>query len=136
MNYKVKIEILLCILVLSILVLSILNGVILCKFILFGHDISLLHCIITSFILGLLYHISFLKIYSKYNLLKETNKILTKELKTDKLTKLLNRGTFNNDIQNVTDNERFSAIFIDIDNFRAFNNGHGHAIGDKVLKDV
>ena len=30
----------------------------------------------------------------------------------------------------------YSAIFIDIDDFRNFNNEYGHSVGDKVLVDV
>lgn len=131
MRYKVNAEI-----VISIVILSIINGLILKKVILHGYDISLMHCIFLALIFGLLYYISFLRIYSKYNLLKETNKLLIKELEIDKLTELFNRRTFNEDIKNMSDYEKYATIFIDIDNFRNFNNEYGHSVGDTVLKNV
>lgn len=131
MKYRVKVEIFI-----NILILSILNAVILSKVILHGYDINLMHCIVAAFIFGLLYYVSFLRIYSKYNLLKETNKLLIKELKIDKLTGLFNRRAFNEDIKNIADCEKYAMVFIDIDNFRNFNNEYGHPVGDEVLRDV
>lgn len=131
MRYRVNVEI-----VISILILSIINGVILRQVISHEYNISLMHCTFLAFIFGLLYYVSFLRIYSKYNLLKETNMLLIKELEIDKLTELFNRRTFNEDIKNTSDCEKYSTIFIDIDNFRNFNNEYGHSVGDKVLKNV
>ncbi|RII31847.1 GGDEF domain-containing protein [Clostridium chromiireducens] len=131
MKYKVKVEIFI-----NILILSILNAVILSKVILHGYNINLMHCIVAAFIFGLLYYISFLRIYSKYNLIKETNELLIKELKIDKLTGLFNRRAFNEDIKNIADCEKYAMVFIDIDNFRNFNNEYGHHVGDEVLRDV
>lgn len=131
MKNRIKVEIFI-----NILILSILNAVVLSKVILHGYDINLMHCIIATFIFGLLYYISFLRIYSKYNLLKETNKSLIKELEIDKLTELFNRRTFDEDMKNMINDENYAGIFIDIDNFRNFNNEYGHAVGDEVLKNV
>jgi len=89
-----------------------------------------------SIIFGVLYYLSFLRICSKYDLLKETNKQLLADLKIDKLTGLFNRGTFDLDLKNILDSEVYSAIFIDIDDFRNFNNEYGHSVGDKVLIEV
>ncbi len=131
MKFKPNIEI-----GISILVLSILNGLVLSEVIVPRYGISLLHCVLVNIVFGILYYISFLRVYSKYKLLKDTNKQLIKELKIDKLTELFNRGTFDQDIKDMVDCEIYSAIFIDIDNFRNFNNECGHSIGDKVLINV
>jgi len=131
MRYEAKLEI-----VISILVLSILNGLALSKVIVPIFGVRLLNCVLTSIVFGVLYYLSFLRVYSKYNLLKETNKQLLTELKIDKLTGLFNRGTFDTDLKNTLDSQVYSAIFIDIDNFRDFNNDYGHSVGDKVLIDV
>lgn len=131
MRYRVNVEI-----IISILILSILNGIILSKVILHGYDVSLVHCIIVAFVFGLLYYVLFLLIYSKYNLLKETNNLLIKELEIDKLTGLFNRRTFTEDIKEMVNYNKYSTIFIDIDNFRSFNNEYGHSVGDKVLREV
>lgn len=131
MKRRVKVEIFI-----NILVLSILNAVTLNKVILQGYYINLMHCIVATFIFGVMYYISFLRIYSKYNLLKENNNLLTKELEIDKLTELFNRRTFDEDIKNASDHEKYATIFIDIDDFRNFNNEYGHSVGDTVLKSV
>jgi len=131
MKYRAKLEIFI-----SILVLSILNGLVLSKVIVPIYGISLLHCVLVATMFGVLYYLSFLRVYSKYNLLKETNKQLKMELKIDKLTGLFNRGTFDADLKKILDSEVYSAIFIDIDDFRSFNNNYGHFVGDKVLIDV
>ncbi|MCB2294732.1 GGDEF domain-containing protein [Clostridium algoriphilum] len=131
MKYKAKLEIFI-----SILVLSILNGVVLSKGIVYIYCYRLLYCVLTAIIFGVLYYLSFLRVYSEYNLLKQTNKQLLIELKTDKLTGLFNRGTFDLDLKNILDSEIYSAIFIDVDDFRNFNNEYGHSVGDKVLIDV
>jgi diguanylate cyclase len=55
---------------------------------------------------------------------------------TDSLTGLLNRRAFDQAIQDVDDRGYYSLIFLDIDNFRDFNNRFGHDIGDNVLRKV
>ena len=94
MKYRVKLEIFI-----SILVLSILNGLVLSKVIVPIYGVSLLHCTLIAMVFGLLYYLSFLRIYSKYNLLKEINKRLITELKIDELTGLFNRGTLDLDLK-------------------------------------
>lgn len=131
MKYRVKLEIFI-----SILGLSILNGLFLSMVILRTYGVKLLHCVLVTILFGGLYYLSFLRIYSKYNLLKDTNEELIMEVKIDKLTGLFNRGTFDLDLKDILNSEIYSAIFIDIDNFRNFNNEYGHSVGDKVLIDV
>jgi diguanylate cyclase len=131
MKSRVKLEIFI-----SILGLSILNGLFLSLVTLRTYGDKLLYCILLTIFFGGLYYLSFLRVYSKYNLLKDTNEQLITEVKIDKLTGLFNRGTFDLDLKNILDKEIYSAIFIDVDDFRNFNNEYGHSVGDKVLIDV
>ncbi|WP_242833085.1 GGDEF domain-containing protein [Desulfosporosinus acidiphilus] len=55
---------------------------------------------------------------------------------TDSLTGLFNRRAFDIDMKNVEHNGVLSLIFIDIDNFRNFNNQFGHDVGDAILIKV
>lgn len=77
-----------------------------------------------------------LVIYKKYQVLKRSNRLLEKNLIQDKLTGLLNRRAFDDDILELSLDEIFSVIFIDIDNFRIFNNKYGHHVGDLVLQKI
>ena len=58
---------------------------------------------------------------------------------TDDLTSLLNRRAFDKDMNTYLDKKGVYPItmaFIDIDNFRMYNNKYGHTTGDIVLKGV
>jgi len=94
---------------------------------------SLLHCILMGVLFGFLNFFVTQKFYVKFNNLKEKNRYLKIELKKDKLTGLLNRRAFDNHLDKLNSNERYSVLFIDIDNFRNFNNKYGHKVGDIVL---
>lgn len=96
----------------------------------------LIHCISQGIVFGFINYFISIGIYKKYNLLKKSNKLLKKDLQIDKLTGLFNRRTFDNDIQELPIEDTYSIIFIDIDNFRKFNNNYGHQTGDTVLKKV
>lgn len=85
---------------------------------------------------GLLNYLVSYKIYIKYSLLKETNNALKQELQLDNLTGLFNRGSFEKDLPEISNNDCYSLVFIDIDNFRIFNNEFSHKAGDIVLKKV
>lgn len=54
---------------------------------------------------------------------------------TDALTGVANRMAYKQDIKNFTekDFERFSCIYIDVNELNYFNNTHGHAAGDQML---
>ncbi|MDP4985593.1 GGDEF domain-containing protein [Pseudoalteromonas tunicata] len=58
----------------------------------------------------------------------------------DALTGLLNRGSFDDDItqlcSNTKSNSSLFLTFVDIDNFKQFNDDFGHQKGDQVLKIV
>lgn len=95
-----------------------------------------LHCSILGALFGLTNFIVAVLFYKRLEKLKRLNLQLKFSLMTDKLTGLLNRRAFDQDIQNVDKSGSYSIIFLDIDNFRAFNNHFGHDVGDNVLKKV
>jgi len=97
---------------------------------------ELVHCLGQGVIFGLINYLMSIGLYKKYHTLKNSNKLLKKKLDMDKLTGLLNRGAFDNDIMGLSLDESYSIIFIDIDNFRKFNNKFGHQVGDIVLQKV
>lgn len=90
---------------------------------------GLIHCILQGIVFGFISYFIIISIYKKYSILK-------KDLQIDKLTGLYNRRTFDNDIRELSFIDTYSMIFIDIDNFRKFNNEFGHQTGDIVLKKV
>lgn len=59
----------------------------------------------------------------------------------DSLTNLPNRRSFLNELEATLssihqDKSRFAVIFIDVDNFKNFNDQHGHELGDKLLASM
>ena len=95
-----------------------------------------LHCIILGTVFGLTNFMMTVLFYKRLEKLKKLNQHLKDSLMTDTLTGLLNRRALDQDIKNVDDSQLYSIIFLDIDNFRNFNNQFGHDIGDNVLKKV
>lgn len=66
---------------------------------------------------------------------------LSVEAFTDQLTVVSNRRAFDKRIDEMFEcyhdsNKPFSLLLIDIDHFKKFNDTHGHAIGDRVLRYV
>lgn len=96
----------------------------------------LLHCIILGVVFGVTSYLVALSFYRKYYKLKDINQYLNLSLITDKLTGLYNRRAFDYDVLNFRTMEIYSVIFIDIDNFKAFNDRFGHQVGDVVLARV
>lgn len=86
-------------------------------------------CLLLSLIFGSINYFITIMFYKKYNSLKQIINI-------DDLTGLLNRRAFEEDINIFNKLLLYSIIFIDIDDFREFNNKYGHDIGDIVLKRV
>ena len=70
--------------------------------------------------------------------LEERNKQLVDEANTDSLTGSLNRRAFDacveEHFQAATESQPVSVLFLDVDHFKKFNDDHGHAVGDRVLK--
>jgi len=91
------------------------------------------HCILVGMFFGLLDSAIALYFIKKYTTIKTDNERLEQQLRIDKLTQLYNRYAFDSDIKGQLYSEKCSMIFIDIDNFRSFNNNYGHHAGDKVL---
>jgi len=62
---------------------------------------------------------------------------LTYDARTDVLTGMTNRRTFEEVIQNWMDEGiRFSIVVLDIDRFKSINDTYGHHAGDEVLKYI
>jgi len=70
--------------------------------------------------------------------LEQQNKKLVDEVNTDPLTGALNRRAFDAYVaecfQAASTSAPVSVRFSDIDRFKRFNDDHGHAVGDRVLK--
>ena len=71
--------------------------------------------------------------------LERANALLAKLSKTDRLTGLLNRGTWEQLLD--VEFERFrryahdtSVVILDIDNLKTINDSHGHVVGDEVIQ--
>lgn len=96
----------------------------------------LLHCILLGALFGTVNFIAVDLFYRRIKKLKEINRQLRLKLMLDPLTGLFNRRAFDLDMKNVEHNGVFSLLFIDIDNFRNFNNQFGHDVGDKILAKV
>jgi diguanylate cyclase (GGDEF)-like protein len=55
----------------------------------------------------------------------------------DPLTRLLNRRALLRELAAEVDDERpLTLVFLDLDNFKNVNDGHGHATGDRVLERI
>lgn len=94
------------------------------------------HCIIWGALLGIVNFVAVDLFYRKIEKLKDINRQLRSKLMTDPLTGLFNRRAFDIDMKKVERNGVLSLIFIDIDNFRNFNNQFGHDVGDEILVKV
>lgn len=68
---------------------------------------------------------------------EETQKLIRHQAEHDALTDILNRGSFEKilDIHKKGDSP-YALILIDVDTFKSVNDTYGHAIGDKILKNV
>ncbi|MEX0737863.1 MAG: GGDEF domain-containing protein [Pseudohongiella sp.] len=81
------------------------------------------------------------EIATRKNELEFANKTLKKLSRTDKLTSLFNRGHWEERLEQEfkrcqRSKRPASLILFDIDHFKTFNDTHGHAAGDEVLRHV
>lgn len=100
----------------------------------FGDNIFF-QCLGSGVIFGFMSYFIVIKIIKKYYKLDQDNKVLKRDIDIDNLTGLYNRRAFEK-FSKKTSKSLYSLIFIDIDNFRKFNNEYGHEAGDKVLQKV
>ncbi|QFY62800.1 GGDEF domain-containing protein (plasmid) [Rhizobium grahamii] len=69
--------------------------------------------------------------------LRELNERLSALASTDSLTGLTNRRAFDNALAKATGpGRRLSLLMIDVDRFKAYNDGYGHLEGDECLRQV
>jgi diguanylate cyclase (GGDEF)-like protein len=66
---------------------------------------------------------------------------VSRQAKTDGLTSFINHNAFFDELNREMDRCRrtggnLSLVLIDVDNFKLFNDVHGHQVGDRVLKTV
>jgi diguanylate cyclase (GGDEF)-like protein len=72
---------------------------------------------------------------------RRTEHLLEREARTDSLTGLLNRAAVVRELEARLDGiarpgERTAVLFVDLDGFKAVNDGWGHLAGDDVLREV
>ncbi|WP_240843862.1 sensor domain-containing diguanylate cyclase [Acidaminobacter sp. JC074] len=74
--------------------------------------------------------------------LNKANEALYKQATVDRLTGILNRGQLNVEANKLMEEVKtgamgaFGILFMDLDNFKYYNDSFGHDIGDKILIDV
>lgn len=69
----------------------------------------------------------------------EAHRALWARAETDALTGLRNRGSFEQDLERALDDHGLSSVLllmIDLDDFKLYNDRHGHLAGDQVLRHV
>ena len=120
-------------LVISMIALGAICGIVFYFMFMSSEGLLIFHCILVGMFFGLLDSAIALYFIKKYTTIKTDNERLEQQLRIDKLTQLYNRYAFDSDIKGQLYSEKCSMIFIDIDNFRSFNNDFGHHAGDKVL---
>ena len=97
---------------------------------------SLIQFMVLGFVFGIFYFMIVNSFLNKFQRVKSINFAIREKLYVDNLTGLLNRRAFDRDIRIMNIDMGMSCIFIDIDNFRQFNNIYGHHAGDIVLAKV
>jgi diguanylate cyclase (GGDEF)-like protein len=66
-----------------------------------------------------------------------THRAVELRAQTDALTGLRNHGTFREDLQaDVLEGDPFALVMLDIDDFKVYNDRHGHEAGNELLKAI
>ena len=66
-----------------------------------------------------------------------THRAVELRAQTDALTELRNHGTFREDLRLAVDRAQpFSLLMLDLDDFKAYNDRHGHEAGNQLLKGI
>jgi diguanylate cyclase (GGDEF)-like protein/excisionase family DNA binding protein len=66
-----------------------------------------------------------------------THRAVELRAQTDALTGLRNHGTFREDLRLAVDRAQpFSLLMLDLDDFKAYNDRHGHEAGNQLLKGI
>lgn len=73
------------------------------------------------------------ELFQKNKQLSQLNDQLKILNETDFLTKIFNRRRFFNDIEMISNNQKYLLIMMDINNFKMINDLYGHIEGDKLL---
>lgn len=100
--------------------------------------ISAMNFTISSIMIMLFASLHTIEIRRKAYELENTNKMLNELAHFDALTKLRNRHSMEEILQEIQYNtdEKYCFVMGDIDNFKHFNDTYGHACGDNVLTSV
>lgn len=94
---------------------------------------SLVHCINLGVLFGVISYFTTRIIHMKFKSLQKVNKDLAWDMEIDTLTGVFNRNSFDSALRKLQDVCVYSMAFIDIDDFKKFNDQYGHKIGDEVL---
>ncbi|GGR23541.1 GGDEF domain-containing protein [Deinococcus ruber] len=79
--------------------------------------------------------LAYLDLRQQLSDLKPQHQTLATAAYTDGLTGLLNRRALDRDLEALeAADTSFGVIFIDLDGFKSFNDRHGHALGDSLLR--
>ncbi|MPQ77337.1 sensor domain-containing diguanylate cyclase [Hydrogenovibrio sp. JE_KL2] len=86
-------------------------------------------------------NIHYTMVYTDITQLKATQMELDHLAHTDMVTGLPNRNFFYNALEKLLDevkhkNEKFTVMFLDLDNFKTINDTLGHSVGDSLLRSV
>jgi diguanylate cyclase len=122
------------ILILLMIVIGAISGGTFYIFFMSYNDL-IIHCIGMGMFFGLVNSFLTMFFIKKFSVVKAKNEKLGSEIRVDELTQLYNRYAFENDDKSLSSDLVYSMIFLDIDNFRNFNNIYGHQAGDTVLKN-
>jgi len=76
-----------------------------------------------------------------YKTINDINEQLDYKSKIDAMTKIYNRGSFDEELESywndsLVEKKEITMILFDIDNFKKYNDYYGHVKGDQVIKEI